>query len=239
MKRIYFLLAVFVPLLVLLLASRLLVGLRPIAQAQRGKVSEVKDIEAVEDRARRGAEDTAPILHDPNPTFDAQSAPALVSPAKTNFRQPAAAEGVLGPTAVNAGPTWVAIGPSPIPNGQTDPANANGISQTQSPVSGRTTAIAIDPTNPNIAYAGTAQGGVYRTLNGGASWTPLLDGALALAVGSVKIVPKDRTKVLVGTGGGNFSGDSYVGAGVYLITGADGPSPTWSGHLIVIPGAKT
>ncbi|MDP9024757.1 MAG: hypothetical protein M3N13_05220, partial [Candidatus Eremiobacteraeota bacterium] len=66
-------------------------------------------------------------------------------------------------------------------------------------------------------------------MNGGASWTPLLDNALALAVGSVKIDPKDPTKVLVGTGEGNFSGDSYVGVGVYVITGADAASPTLNG----------
>src|SRR5215471_4757408 len=54
--------------------------------------------------------------------------------------------------------TWSSIGPNPLP--------AFG-----STVSGRVTAIAIHPTNPNIVYVGAAQGGVYRTTDGGANWT--------------------------------------------------------------------
>src|SRR5437763_8348300 len=196
---------------------------------------EDQNIEAVEGRARRGAEDTAPILEDPQPAFQAKSIAALTT--TTAFPQ-ANPGGPADVAALNAGPSWTAIGPAPIPNGQTDPANANGISQTQSPVSGRTTAIAVDPTNSNIAYVGTAQGGLYRTLNGGASWTPLLDNALALAVGSVKIDPKDRTKVLVGTGEGNFSGDSYVGVGVYMITNADSAAPVLNGPYNLDTGGK-
>src|SRR5205807_6174227 len=44
-----------------------------------------------------------------------------------------------------SGPAWTSLGPAPIPNGQTEPADANGISLTQAPVSGRLTAVAIDP----------------------------------------------------------------------------------------------
>src|SRR2546426_3050819 len=51
--------------------------------------------------------------------------------------------------------TWSTIGPAPIPNGQTTPSTA---------VSGRVSAIAVHPTNPNIVYVGAAQGGVYRSL---------------------------------------------------------------------------
>jgi len=54
---------------------------------------------------------------------------------------------------------WTQIGPAPIPNGQTVPP--------PSPVSGRTVAIAIHPTNPDIVYVGAAEGGVYRSLDGG------------------------------------------------------------------------
>ncbi|MBL8191578.1 MAG: putative Ig domain-containing protein, partial [Acidobacteria bacterium] len=109
--------------------------------------------------------------------------------------------------------TWTEIGPSPIPNGQTE-----GVSTA---VSGRTTAIAVHPTNPNIVYVGTAQGGVYRTLNGGASWTAIFDSALSLAIGSIAIAPSDPTIVYVGTGEPNSSCDSFFGVGVYRINTAD------------------
>jgi len=106
-------------------------------------------------------------------------------------------------------PSWTALGPAPIPNGQTTPAEV--------PVSGRVTAIAVDPTDATIVYAGTAQGGVYRSLDGGASWTAVLDTALSLAIGAITIDPNTPTTVFVGTGEGNLSGDSFFGVGIYII----------------------
>src|SRR5207237_9010475 len=85
----------------------------------------------------------------------------------------------------------------------------------------RITSIAIQPSNPNIVYLGTAQGGVYRTLDGGASWVPLMDSALSLAIGAVTIDPNDPTRVLVGTGEANSSIDSFFGVGLYIITNPD------------------
>ncbi|MBI1761579.1 MAG: Ig-like domain repeat protein [Acidobacteria bacterium] len=117
---------------------------------------------------------------------------------------------------------WTPIGPAPIPNGQTTPVV---------PVSGRVTAIDVHPTNPNIVYVGTAQGGVYRSLNGGTTWTPLMDDALSLAIGAVTISPSDPTTVFVGTGEGNFSGDSFFGVGVYVIKNADSATPQLVGPL--------
>jgi hypothetical protein len=127
-------------------------------------------------------------------------------------------------------PTWTALGPAPIPNGQTIPADANGISLTQSPVSGRATSVAIDPADPNTAYVGTAQGGVYQTRDGGATWTALMDSAITLAVGSLELDPTDATgnTLVVGSGEGNFSGDSYAGFGVYKLTNLKS-SPILSG----------
>ena len=107
---------------------------------------------------------------------------------------------------------WTALGPDPIPNGQTVSVST--------PVSGRVTAIDVHPTDPNIVYVGTAQGGVYRSLDGGATWTPLLDSALSLAVGAVRIAPSQPETVYVGTGEPNFSSDSYFGVGVYRIDSA-------------------
>lgn len=125
-----------------------------------------------------------------------------------------------GAAALNLAPVWTSLGPAPIPHGQT----GNGSS-----VSGRVTAIAVDPTDSNIVYVGTAQAGLYRTLDGGANWTPLMDSAKSLAVGAVTIDPLDRNKVFVGTGEANFSPDSFFGVGVYLITNATSSSPTLSG----------
>jgi hypothetical protein len=116
--------------------------------------------------------------------------------------------------------SWTPLGPDPLPNGQT-----TGVSM---PVSGRVTSIAVHPTNENIVYVGTAQGGVYRSLDGGNTWTPLMDDAISLAVGSIAIDPLDPTTLFVGTGEGNLSIDSFFGVGLYIIKHAD-TNPTLLG----------
>ncbi|MEO7310897.1 MAG: hypothetical protein ABIX01_10905, partial [Chitinophagaceae bacterium] len=120
--------------------------------------------------------------------------------------------------------SWTPIGPNPIPNGQV----LNGV---QTPVSGRVTAIAVHPTNPNIVYVGTAQGGLYRSLNGGTTWTALMDNALSLAIGAVAISPSSPDIIYVGTGEPNFSGDSFFGVGVYRIDNATSGTPILSAPL--------
>lgn len=109
--------------------------------------------------------------------------------------------------------SWTPIGPSPIPNGQVN----NGPSTS---ASGRVVAIAVHPTNPDIAYVGTAQGGLYRTTDGGGSWVPLLDDALSLAVNAIEFVPGQPETIFVGTGEAGFCSDCFFGVGIYRIDNA-------------------
>ena len=118
---------------------------------------------------------------------------------------------------------WTPIGPFPIPNGQTV--------GTPTAVSGRTVAIAVHPTNPDIAYVGTAQGGLYRTTNGGSSWTPLMDSALSLAIGTLTLAPSNPEILFVGTGEQTFSASSFFGVGIYRIENASSASPTIVGPI--------
>jgi len=96
-------------------------------------------------------------------------------------------------------------------------------------VSGRVTAIAVDPTSDLIVYVGTAQGGLYRSLDGGTNWTALMDSAQSLAIGAITIDPLNHDTVFVGTGEGNLSGDSFFGVGLYIIRSASTASFTVSG----------
>ena len=137
-------------------------------------------------------------------------------PADPNLRLTAIQQMLRRPgiaAAGNAGqPAWTAIGPAPIPNGQVTGSIA---------VSGRTTSLAIDPTNSNILYLGTAQGGVYRSTNGGTNWTPIFDTASTSAIGALALAPSDHTILYIGTGESNGSGDSYAGVGLYRVNNAD------------------
>ncbi|MCU0238746.1 MAG: hypothetical protein MUC29_04830, partial [Pyrinomonadaceae bacterium] len=119
---------------------------------------------------------------------------------------------------------WTEIGPNPIPNGQVSGG-------TNTPVSGRTISIAIHPTNPNLVYVGTAQGGLYRTTDGGTNWTAMMDNALSLAIGAVAISPSQPETIYVGTGEHNFSLDSFFGVGVYRIDNASSANPIITGPL--------
>ncbi len=117
---------------------------------------------------------------------------------------------------------WAALGPAPIANGQTFSASGSA-------VSGRVTAIALDPsyngTSNQTVYVGAAQGGVWRSTDNGANWSPLLDNQPSLAVGAIAIDPTNPNVIYVGTGEGNRSGDSYYGQGILKTT--DGGA-TWT-----------
>ena len=119
---------------------------------------------------------------------------------------------------------WTEIGPNPIPNGQV-------VGGSQLPVSGRTVSIAVHPTNPNLVYVGAAQGGLYRSTDGGTTWTPMMDNAASLAIGAIAIAPSQPDTVYIGTGEHNFSLDSFFGVGVYRIDNASTASPTITGPL--------
>src|SRR5215207_1011219 len=121
-----------------------------------------------------------------------------------------------------ADPEWRSLGPKPIPNGQTSAGSV--------PVSGRTISIAVHPTDPNTVYVGTAQGGLYKSTNGGANWTALFDFELeTLAIGAITIDPVDSNIVYVGTGEPNQSADSFAGRGLYIIRNANSATPVLTG----------
>ena len=122
------------------------------------------------------------------------------------------------------GRAWTFIGPSTIPNGQTD----TGAGAVLSPVSGRIQDLAVDPNTPSTVYAGAAQGGIWKTTNATSAtptWSALTDFEASLATGSLTIDPVNSNIVYVGTGEPAGSCDSYYGAGV--LRSGDGGS-TWA-----------
>ncbi len=85
-------------------------------------------------------------------------------------------------------------------------------------VGGRITAIAVDPTSDQRVWIGAADGGVLRSLDGGNSWTPLLDDFGVLSIGDLAHHPTQGGTLLCGTGEANSSGDSYDGIGLLRTT---------------------
>lgn len=85
-------------------------------------------------------------------------------------------------------------------------------------IGGRTRALIINPANANIMYAAGVAGGVWKTTDGGASWTPLADLLANIAMNSMAMDPANPNVIYVGTGEGYFNGDSVRGAGIFKTT---------------------
>lgn len=119
---------------------------------------------------------------------------------------------------------WGFLGPSTIPDGQTD----TGAGVALSPVSGRVPTLATHPSDPNIVLAGGAYGGVWKTTNATDAtpiWVPLTDQEASLAMGAIAIDPVDPDIIYAGTGEPTGSCGSYYGQGI--LRSADG-GDTWT-----------
>jgi Uncharacterized protein related to plant photosystem II stability/assembly factor len=81
--------------------------------------------------------------------------------------------------------------------------------------SGRVMSIAVDPTNNAVFYVGTASGGVWKTVNGGASFQPVFDTQGSFSIGWVTVDPARPHIVWVGTGERNSQRSVAYGDGVY------------------------
>ena len=120
--------------------------------------------------------------------------------------------------------TWTPIGPAPTVNGRTDYIEN---------ASGRIAALAAHPTDPSIIYIAAAGGGVWKTTDGGITWTPLTDTQSTLFMGAIALASSNPDVVYAGTGEANmgpskarnFRDNIYYGRGILKSTDAGG---TWT-----------
>ena len=87
-------------------------------------------------------------------------------------------------------------------------------------IGGRTRAILIHPQEPSIMYAAGVAGGVWKSVNAGASWTPISDLIANIAVSAMAMDPKNPEVIYAGTGEGFFNADAVRGAGIFRTTDA-------------------
>jgi hypothetical protein len=73
---------------------------------------------------------------------------------------------------------------------------------------GRVDRLAFHPTDPDIVYAGSTAGGLWRTTNGGTSWTNLTANVSSNGISGIALDPTDTDiiYVLTGDGDSNISG---------------------------------
>jgi photosystem II stability/assembly factor-like uncharacterized protein len=120
--------------------------------------------------------------------------------------------------ATPGGSNWVQLGPLAVPNGQTY-GGARVV------VTGRVSALAAHPVDPNTIYVGAARGGIWKTTDAGVTWNPTSDNAASLAIGALAISRSNPQVLYAGTGEGNIYfyrinyplnsiNESYTGSGI-------------------------
>lgn len=93
---------------------------------------------------------------------------------------------------------WRQIGPAPV-----DSSPLTGFSLPKGAYTGRINAIAVDTNtsgSSTVAYIGAANGGVWKTINNGTTWTPLTDTQNILSIGALAIDPNNHQVIYAGTG---------------------------------------
>ena len=91
---------------------------------------------------------------------------------------------------------------------------------------GRSTTVTGVPSQPKTFYMGVASGGVYKTTDGGTTWTPITDGQIPVAsTGSIAVADSDPNVVYLGTGSDDVRSNVSTGRGMYKSTDA---GKTWT-----------
>ena len=81
---------------------------------------------------------------------------------------------------------------------------------------GRVTAVAGVPGQPHVYYMGATGGGVWKTDDGGITWSPITDGYVQTgSVGAIAVAPSDPSVIYVGMGEADIRSNFSHGDGVY------------------------
>ncbi len=117
--------------------------------------------------------------------------------------------------------------PSPSPAKPTNESAFGGLewrSIGPANMGGRTADLEGIPGDPNIVYAATGSGGLWKTTNGGVTWKPIFERQGTISIGDIALAPSNPDVVWVGTGESNVRNSVSFGDGVYKSTDA---GKTW------------
>jgi len=81
--------------------------------------------------------------------------------------------------------------------------------------SGRISDFAMHPDGWHVYYAATASGGLWKTVNGGITFTPIFDQEGSYSIGVVELDPNNPDTLWVGSGENNAQRSVAYGDGVY------------------------
>lgn len=122
----------------------------------------------------------------------------------------------------------IAVGMWSVPSAAFDPELFKGLAARAlgpAAMSGRITVVRPVDSNPSTIYIGTASGGVWKSVDGGMTFTPIFDRQPVHSIGAVAINPANPDIVWVGTGEADTRNSVSYGNGVYKSLDA---GKTWS-----------
>ena len=73
---------------------------------------------------------------------------------------------------------------------------------------GRVNVVCVDPTNANTIYMGAPAGGIWKSIDAGASWIPLSDNLPQIGVSGIAVDYQDPNTIYIATGDKDAS-DTY------------------------------
>lgn len=164
---------------------------RAVAKVAEPKPDHPGEAASFRERQRWGSD----FQVDPMGLSNAVAAREAMLAADLNARN----SGIINPAdaGVNSA-SWTALGPGNI--------------------GGRIRALATVPGNPQVLFAGSVGGGIWKTTDAGTSWKPVSSFGATLSVSSIVVNPQDPSVMYVGTGEGFYNGDAIRGAGVFKTT---------------------
>ncbi|MBK6936473.1 MAG: hypothetical protein IPH18_06005 [Chitinophagaceae bacterium] len=89
-------------------------------------------------------------------------------------------------------------------------------------IGGRILCITVTPTNSSILWAGSASGGIWKSVNAGSVWTPVITNLPLLGVSSIIVHPADANTIYAGTGEVYRTDTSNIGFNVWKARGTYG-----------------
>jgi photosystem II stability/assembly factor-like uncharacterized protein len=89
---------------------------------------------------------------------------------------------------------------------------------------GRAVAVAGVPSEPDVFYFGSVDGGVWKTGNAGRTWQPLWQHERVASIGAIAVAESNPSIIYAGTGEADIRSDISIGDGIYKST--DG-GKTW------------
>ena len=107
---------------------------------------------------------------------------------------------------------WTNLGPSVVTNSSVSTSGQ-----------GRVNTFIQDPNNPQTLYVGSPAGGIWKSTDDGANWTPLSDNLPQIGVSGIAIDPTNSNIIYIATGDDD-AGDAYS---VGVMKSIDG-GQTWN-----------